>query len=218
MQQIIANLASRTLPVLPVIQVEKPEEILPVGEAMIQGGIKALEITLRTEAGLAAIQLAKKSLPDAIICAGTITRADQVHAAVDAGAEFIVTPGITRKILEAAAERKIEIVPGVATPSEVMLGMEFGLTHFKLFPASIVGGVRMLKALAGPFPNVKFCPTGGLNAENFMDYYQLPNVFCVGGSWMIVKEDDVFRADMSIQKVQEIAKLMSVPLNLHKHG
>lgn len=204
MQEKIVSLIASTTPVLPVIQVDRAEDILPIGEALIEGGINALEITLRTPAGLAAIELAKKSLPEAIVCAGTVTTTEQLHAAVDSGAEFIVTPGITEKLLGEADRKSIEILPGIASPSELMLAREFGLGYFKLFPASIVGGLGMLKAMAGPFPDVRFCPTGGLNSDNFMEYLSLDNVFCVGGSWMVVKQGAVFDASSSTQAARSI--------------
>ncbi len=205
MQEKISSLVSRTLPVLPVVQVQKAEEILPVGEALAAGGIHALEITLRTEAGLEAIALAKKALPDAVVCAGTVINSEQLKAAADAGAEFIVTPGISRQLLETSAQIGIELLPGIATPSELMLGREYGLTRFKLFPASIVGGIGMLKAMSGPFPDVQFCPTGGLGADNFQDYLSLPNVFCVGGSWMVVRGEAGFDATASTQAARNVA-------------
>ena len=129
-----------------------------------------------------------------------------MSAAVDAGAEFIVTPGISRQLLEASMQLGVDLLPGIATPSELMLGREYGLTRFKLFPASIVGGIDMLKALAGPFPDVQFCPTGGLNATNFKDYLSLSNVFCVGGSWMIVKQDGVLCVERTSESARAIAQ------------
>jgi len=205
MQENIANIVNRTLPVLPVIQVDKAEDILPIGEALIAGGINALEITLRTPAGLDAIKLAKKSLPDAIVCAGTVTNNEQLSRAVDAGAEFIVTPGMTEKLLSEAVKRKIELLPGIATPSELMLARDSGLTHVKLFPAAVVGGMAMLKAMGGPFPDVHFCPTGGLNAENFKDFLSLPNVFCVGGSWMVVSNEGRFDSQATTSAARAVA-------------
>ena len=209
MQDKIVSLMAQTLPVLPVIQVERAEDILPIGEALIEGGIHALEITLRTPAGLAAIELARRSLPEAIVCAGTVTTTEQMHAAIDKGAEFIVTPGITEKLLTEAVRKEIALIPGVASPSELMVAREFGLSFFNLFPASIVGGLGMLKAMAGPFPDLRFCPTGGLNAGNFMEYLSLDNVFCIGGSWMVVSEDGKFDASASTEAAREIAQALA---------
>lgn len=201
-----ASLAERTLPVLPVIQVNQAEEIIPIAEALGEGGIAGLEITLRTAAGLDAIRLAKQRFPAAVVCAGTVTNTDQLLAAADAGAEFVVTPGITDALLAAAAQHSIPVLPGVATPSELMLGLDAGLSYFKLFPATVVGGIGMLKALHGPFPNARFCPTGGLTADSYTDYLALPNVFCVGGSWMIVKENGVFQAAESTRAAADVAR------------
>lgn len=208
-QDIISDLATRTTPVLPVIQVDKPEEILPIAEALAEGGIHGLEITLRTEAGLGAIELAAKEISDAIVCAGTVTSADQLKKVADAGAEFVVTPGLTESLLKAADELSIELLPGIATPSELMLGLEVGLTHFKLFPAAIVGGIPMIRAMAGPFPQVKFCPTGGIKSNDFLDYLAEPNVFCVGGTWMIVKSDGVFQSTASGAAARAVSEALT---------
>ena len=200
-----ADISERTLPVLPVIQVQKPDDIVPIAEALALGGIHALEITLRTEAGLDAIRIAKERFPDAVVCAGTVTNADQLHAAQDAGAEFVVTPGISEAIVTAAIDNDIPLLPGIASPSELMLGLDAGLRHFKLFPAQVVGGVAMLKSLHGPFADVRFCPTGGLNADNYLEFLALPNVFCVGGSWMVVQKHGEFQAQASTAAAQMIA-------------
>lgn len=208
-QDIISSLTKRTAPVLPVIQVEQSKEILPIAEALAEGGINGLEITLRTEAGLGAIELAAREISDAVVCAGTVTTPDQLKAVTDAGAEFAVTPGLTEQLLKTADELPTELLPGIATPSELMLGLEAGLTYFKLFPAAIVGGISMLNAMAGPFPDVRFCPTGGVKADNFIDYLSLPNVFCVGGTWMIVKSSGVFKADASITQVKAIEEALA---------
>ena len=208
-QQVIATLAERTVPVLPVIQVEQAEEILPIAEALAQGGINALEITLRTAAGLDAIRLAKQQLPDAIICAGTVTTVEQFKAVADLGVEFVVTPGLTESLLRVADSLDVPLLPGVATPSDIMLGIENGLNYFKLFPAAVVGGIPMLKAMQGPFPDLHFCPTGGLTADNFCDYLSLNNVFCVGGSWMIVKDGEVLQYDKTINAAKAVHNLLA---------
>jgi 2-dehydro-3-deoxyphosphogluconate aldolase/(4S)-4-hydroxy-2-oxoglutarate aldolase len=212
MNTLFASLPERTLPVLPVIQVEQPEEIIPIAEALAEGGMHALEITLRTDAGLDAIRLAKQHFPDAIVCAGTVTNVDQLLAAADAGAEFVVTPGISAALVTAAQKNSIPLLPGIATPSELMLGLEAGLGYFKLFPAKVVGGMSMLKALQGPFPDAWFCPTGGLGADTYLNYLELPNVFCVGGSWMLVKEQGVFKAEASTQAAHAIAQAVGTKL------
>ncbi|MGB5324799.1 MAG: bifunctional 4-hydroxy-2-oxoglutarate aldolase/2-dehydro-3-deoxy-phosphogluconate aldolase [Pseudomonadales bacterium] len=185
MQANIAALLSDTAPILPVIKVDDAAHILPIAHALSEGGIKALEITLRTPAGIKAIELVKKEGIDVVLSAGTVTRAEHIDALADIGVDFAVTPGLTPAIIERARQKGVEVLPGIATPSEVMKGLEYGLKFFKLFPASIVGGIGMLKALGGPFPDLRFCPTGGLTADNFLDYLALPNVFCIGGTWMI---------------------------------
>jgi len=209
MNEFFFSLVKRTVPVLPVIQVERADDIIELSEALVDGGITALEITLRTAAGLEAIRLARKHFPEAVVCAGTVTSAAQLHEAVDAGAECVVTPGISEALVTAAVDSDTPLLPGIATPSELMLGLEAGLQHFKLFPAEIVGGIGMLKALGGPFPTVKFCPTGGLNAARYQEYLALPNVFCGGGSWMIVKERGKFRPDATTKAAQLIAQCLS---------
>jgi len=204
---IIQQLTERSLPILPVIQVNRAEEIIPIANALATAGINALEITLRSAAGIEAIKLAKQQLPNAIICAGTVTQPNQLEAVMQAGAEFVVTPGISKELVNEAASQKIPMIPGVATPSDIMLGLNAGLDHFKLFPAAIVGGIAMLKSLQGPFPGVRFCPTGGLNANNFTDYLALPNVFCIGGSWMIVRnEQGLFEATATANAAAEVAR------------
>lgn len=204
-----ADISKRTLPVLPVIQVERADDILPIAEALAAGGINALEITLRTDAGLDAIRLAKQHFPDALVCAGTVTSVDKLHAAMDAGAEFAVTPGITEALLTAAVDNDLPLLPGIATPSELMLGFAAGLRHFKLFPAQVVGGVAMLKSLHGPFPDARFCPTGGLSADNFAEFLALPNVFCVGGSWMLHKNRSGFDAQASSDAARAVRAQLS---------
>lgn len=185
LQKKISEFTSNHAPVLPVIKVDQPEDIIPLAQALQKGGITALEITLRSAAGLEAIKLAKQELPNFCVSAGTVTNTQQIEALADIGLDFIVTPGMTASLLDAAKANQVEILPGVNGSSDVMLGMEYGLEYFKLFPATVVGGIPMLKALGGPFPNVKFCPTGGLTPDNFMDFYSLPNVFAFGGSWMV---------------------------------
>ena len=208
-QDIISSLAKRTVPVLPVIEVEKPEEILPIAEALAEGGIHGLEITLRTKAGLGAIELAAKEISNSIVCAGTVTSDEQLKKVANAGAEFVVTPGLTESLLKTADELSIELLPGIATPSELMIGLDAGLTHFKLFPAAIVGGIPMIRAMAGPFPQVKFCPTGGIKSDDFLDYLALPNVFCVGGTWMIVKSNGVFQSTDSRLAARAVSEALA---------
>jgi 2-dehydro-3-deoxyphosphogluconate aldolase/(4S)-4-hydroxy-2-oxoglutarate aldolase len=171
--------------VLPVITAVDVESTVQLTRALASGGMAAVEITLRTEAALDSIRAVKAQLPDILVAAGTITNPDDLDAAMDAGADFCVSPGLTEQLLRASSEMGVDFVPGVATASEVMLGLDYGYQCFKLFPAVAAGGINLLKSLAGPFPQVKFCATGGLTPENFRDFLALSNVVCCGGSWMV---------------------------------
>jgi 2-dehydro-3-deoxyphosphogluconate aldolase / (4S)-4-hydroxy-2-oxoglutarate aldolase len=174
-------------PIVPVIALEHVEDALPLAEALQKGGIKIMEITLRTEAGLKAIEIISKMLPQMYVGAGTVLNADDFQKAVGHGAAFIFSPGISEELIETSKQTGIALIPGVATASEVMLAKNHGLEHCKLFPASVAGGVEMLKALSGPFPTMRFCPTGGVNLENINDFLSLENVLCAGGSWIVPK-------------------------------
>jgi 2-dehydro-3-deoxyphosphogluconate aldolase/(4S)-4-hydroxy-2-oxoglutarate aldolase len=174
--------------VLPVITAEDVESTVALSRALLEGGMRAVEITLRTDAALEAIAAVRSALPEMAVAAGTVTNPRALQAAVEAGCDFYVSPGLTEQLLAAAREAEVSLVPGVATPSEIMLGMDYGLDCFKLFPAVPVGGIALLKALAGPFPGLAFCPTGGLSPDNFREFLALPNVVCCGGSWMVAAE------------------------------
>ena len=187
---IFSQLGDLQIPVLPVIKVNQPEEIIPIGETLVDNGMLGLEITLRTKAGLDAIKIAKERFPTALVSAGTVTSVAQLEQVQDAGVDFVVTPGLTEPMLQASEKLGARLLPGIATPSELMLAQSYGLKRLKLFPAAVVGGIAMLKALGGPFPGVKFCPTGGLNAANFREHLALSNVFCVGGTWMLCYSSD----------------------------
>lgn len=171
-------------PVMPVMVIQNLEDAVPLAEALVAGGIKVLEITLRTPIALDAIKAISDNVKDAIVGAGTIANPEQLKAAEEAGAVFAISPGITEPLLNATNAGNIALIPGIATLSELMLGMDYGLDHFKFFPAEAAGGIPMLKAIAGPFPQVTFCPTGGISPDNYLDYLALPNVACVGGSWL----------------------------------
>ncbi|WP_019865041.1 bifunctional 4-hydroxy-2-oxoglutarate aldolase/2-dehydro-3-deoxy-phosphogluconate aldolase [Methylovulum miyakonense] len=170
--------------VMPVMVIQNLDDAVPLAEALVAGGIRVLEITLRTPIALEAIKLIADNVKDAIVGAGTITTPEQLQAAEAAGAVFAISPGLTPKLLAAALTGNIALIPGIATLSELMQGMEYGLDHFKFFPAEAAGGIPMLKAIAGPVPYVTFCPTGGISPENYQDYLALSNVACVGGSWL----------------------------------
>jgi len=189
---------------MPVMVIKNLEDAVPLAKALVAGGIKVLEITLRTPIALEAIRLISQEVKEAIVGAGTITTPEQLKAAEDAGAVFAISPGLTPALLRAAKEGNIALIPGISTLSELMVGMEAGLDHFKFFPAEAAGGIPMLKSIAGPIPQVTFCPTGGISPENYNAYLSLNNVACVGGSWL-VPEDAVKQKNWA--KVTELAKL-----------
>jgi len=171
--------------VIPVVTVASIDQGLGVCQALQAGGLSAVEITLRTPAALQVIEMVKNEMENFLIGAGTIKTAEELEAAKNAGAEFAVSPGFTRELSDAAFNLGLPFLPGVASASEVLEGMSAGRYFFKLFPAQAIGGLDLLNSLAAPFQEVKFCPTGGINEENFRAYLALPNVACVGGSWMV---------------------------------
>lgn len=173
-----------TSPVMPVMVINQLDQAVPLAKALVEGGLKVLEITLRTPVALDAIRRIKAEVPGAIVGAGTIINTATLQQAIDAGAEFIVSPGVTDELIDAALQSGVPILPGVVTPSEVMKLLAKGITAMKFFPAEAAGGIPMLKSLGGPLPQVTFCPTGGVNPKNAIDYLSLSNVACVGGSWM----------------------------------
>ncbi len=175
----------RTGPVIPVIVVDRAEDALPLARALVAGGVRVLELTLRTPVALQAIEAIARGVEGAIVGVGTITRAQDFAAAQRAGARFGVSPGLTPELCAAARDSGLPLLPGVMTPSDVIAARAAGYTELKLFPAQQAGGIGMLKALAGPFPDVTFCPTGGITAASAPEYLALPNVACVGGSWLV---------------------------------
>ncbi|WP_078084518.1 bifunctional 4-hydroxy-2-oxoglutarate aldolase/2-dehydro-3-deoxy-phosphogluconate aldolase [Microbulbifer mangrovi] len=170
--------------VVPVLVIDNVSEALPLAQALVEGGLNVLEVTLRTEAALAAVEEIAKHLPDAHVGTGTVLNAADVRRSVDAGATFMVSPGATEALLDAAGDVSVPMLPGAANPSEVMRLLERGYRYQKFFPAEAAGGVPMLKSIGGPLAQVKFCPTGGVSPKNAKDYLGLANVVCVGGSWM----------------------------------
>jgi 2-dehydro-3-deoxyphosphogluconate aldolase/(4S)-4-hydroxy-2-oxoglutarate aldolase len=176
----------RTAPVIPVLVIEDVVHARPIAEALVAGGLRVLEVTLRTAAGLEAIAEMKK-VPGAIVGAGTVVNVAGLRAAIDAGSEFIVSPGLTDNLGAAAVESGIPFLPGVANAGDIMRGMDLGLEHFKFFPAEASGGLPALKSLIGPFYNCKFCPTGGIRQDNAADWLAVPEILCVGGSWLVAK-------------------------------
>src|SRR5271167_848856 len=175
-------------PVIPVLTVTELEHAVPLARALAAGGLRVLEITLRTPVALAAIEAMRKAVPDAVVGVGTLTRAVDFAAADRAGAQFGVTPGLTPELASAARGARFPLLPGVMTPTELIAARNAGFSVLKLFPAEQAGGIGMLQALGAPFPDVLFCPTGGITRASAADYLALPNVACVGGSWVAPRE------------------------------
>lgn len=175
-------------PVMPVIVLDHADDAVPLAQALVDGGIRVLEVTLRTPAALAAVAAIRAHVPGAIIGVGTVLDPPQFAAAAEAGAMFAVTPGLTSALAQAAADAALPLLPGVMTPSEVMAARAAGFDAMKLFPADQAGGAGMLRALAGPLPDILFCPTGGVGPDNAAALLALPNVGCVGGSWIAPRE------------------------------
>ena len=171
--------------VLPVITAHDVEGTVELARILLGAGMTSVEITLRSSSALECIREIKKAIPELKVAAGTVTNPSHLQQSIDAGADFYLSPGMTEGLLAAAKEAAVDFVPGVASSSDIMLGMDYGHSVFKLFPAVTLGGLAMLKSLAGPFPDVRFCPTGGLNRDNFVEFLQLDNVLCIGGSWMV---------------------------------
>lgn len=176
----------RTAPVIPVLVIEDLAHAEPVARALVAGGLRVLEVTLRTDCALDAIK-AMRRVEGAIVGAGTVTNPEQLSQAIDAGSEFIVAPGLTEKLGTAAIASGIPFLPGVANSADIMLGLDLGLTHFKFFPAMAAGGLPALKALAAPFYQGRFCPTGGITEATAPEWLAFEPVLCVGGSWVVGK-------------------------------
>lgn len=190
-------------PVIPVIVLNDPTLAVPMARALVAGGIRMLEVTLRTEAALECITRISAEVPEAVVGAGTVCNPDQARAAQQAGARFIVSPGYTSAVGMACRELNLPLLPGVATASEIMMAMADGFTEFKFFPAMQAGGTAMLKALSGPFPHIHFCPTGGITPQNAKDFLSLSQVVCVGGSWLVPAEA---LAQKDFSRIQALAK------------
>jgi len=174
-----------TSPIVPVIALDRVEDALPLAEALLEGGIAIMEITLRTDAGLTSIETIAKSMPEMNVGAGTVVDAEGFQKAVDHGSQFVFSPGISQELMQSSVDLDTALIPGVATASEVMLAQNNGFTHCKLFPATVAGGIDALKAYGGPFPSMRFCPTGGVKLSNLNDFLTLENVLCVGGTWIV---------------------------------
>lgn len=170
--------------VIPVITLDRVEDAVPLAEALVAGGIKVLEVTLRTEAAVEGIRQIVKHVPEAVVGTGTVCTEQQIKLSEDLGCQFMISPGATENLLQAGERSDIPFLPGISSVSELMRGMEYGYRNFKFFPAEAAGGPAVLKAMAGPFGDIGFCPTGGIGLHNAMEYLALPNVLCVGGSWI----------------------------------
>ncbi|MDG5487330.1 bifunctional 4-hydroxy-2-oxoglutarate aldolase/2-dehydro-3-deoxy-phosphogluconate aldolase [Sphingomonas sp. BGYR3] len=188
----------RTSPVIPVLVIEDAATARPLAEALVAGGLKVLEVTLRTAAALDAIR-EMKQVPGAIVGAGTVVNTDQFAEAMNAGAEFIVSPGLTERLGDAIIQSGVPFLPGVATAGDIMRGYDLGLRHFKFFPAETSGGLKALKALAAPFYEAQFCPTGGISAATAPNWLGFDPVLCVGGSWITPK-------GASLAEVEQLAR------------
>jgi 2-dehydro-3-deoxyphosphogluconate aldolase / (4S)-4-hydroxy-2-oxoglutarate aldolase len=193
----------RRAPVVPVLTVKDVEDAVAQARALIAGGLMVLEITLRTPAAMVAVTALAKTFPEAFIGAGTIVEAEQIRAASDAGARFLVSPGMTPRLVEAAVRSPVPFLPGAATASEALALRERGFHALKFFPAEPAGGASYLASLAGPLPDLIFCPTGGLDAQKARNYLALPNVACVGGSWMVAPG---LLAARDFGKVEQLAR------------
>ncbi|WP_441707988.1 bifunctional 4-hydroxy-2-oxoglutarate aldolase/2-dehydro-3-deoxy-phosphogluconate aldolase [Helicobacter pylori] len=174
-------------PIVPVVVIENIKDAVPLAQSLIEGGIHIIEVTLRSSCALEAIELIAKNVPKMRVGAGTILNPTQLEQAQNRGAEFLISPGLTIKLLEYAKKKDMPLIPGVSSSSEVMQALEVGYSALKFFPAEYCGGVKLLNAFNGPFKGVKFCPTGGISADNMHSYLNLENVLCVGGSWLTPK-------------------------------
>ncbi|GAA8827675.1 bifunctional 4-hydroxy-2-oxoglutarate aldolase/2-dehydro-3-deoxy-phosphogluconate aldolase [Helicobacter pylori] len=174
-------------PIIPVVVIENIKDAVPLAQSLIEGGIPIIEVTLRSNCALEAIELIAKNVPKMCVGAGTILNPTQLEQAQNRGAEFLISPGLTIELLEYAKKKDMPLIPGVSSSSEVMQALELGYSALKFFPAEYCGGVKLLNAFNGPFKGVKFCPTGGISADNMRSYLNLENVLCVGGSWLTPK-------------------------------
>lgn len=196
-------------PVIPVYSPDAVDNAIEVARALVRGGLRVIEVTLRNEIAMDALRGIVNEVPDAIVGAGTVLTGAQLDDAVDAGVKFLVSPGCTQSLLDAAASTGVPLLPGIATASELMLGLAAGLRRFKFFPAAAAGGPAMLRAFAGPFPQVRFCPTGGITPATAPDYLSLPNVVCIGGSWL-TPADSIAASDWPrIEQLATAARLLT---------
>lgn len=201
-------------PVMPVVQISNADDAVPIAQALRQGGIHVLEVVLRTAASLEAIRRIRAEVSDVIVGAGTITDISKLQAAIDAGSEFIITPGLTPMLAAAGQSIDIPMIPGISSASDLMLGREHGYSAFKFFPAETSGGIAALQALAGPFADVTLCPTGGIGPHNLRQYLELPCVPCVGGSWLT---PDALQRRKAWDEITTLARQALAAVNQHDH-
>lgn len=188
--------------IIPVIKLERVEEAVPLARSLLAGGIPVAEVTFRTSVAAEGIAAIRREVPQMLVGAGTVLTTDQANAAIQAGAQFVVSPGSNGKIIDRVLAAGVAMIPGVATPSEIEAAIERGLNVLKFFPAEALGGIAMLKSLSGPYSQIKFVPTGGISANNMKDYLHQKNVLAVGGSWMIQSD-----LEMVKQLCQEACKV-----------
>lgn len=196
--------------IIPVVVLNDVKDALPLGKALMEGGLPAAEVTFRTEAAEEAIRIMAANFPDMLVGAGTVLTKDQVDRAVNAGAKFIVSPGFDLEIVEYCKEKDIPVCPGIQTPTELIQAVKAGLDHVKFFPAENAGGLSMINAVGAAFPQIKFMPTGGISAGNVSEYLASSRIFCCGGSWMV--KGDMIKAgdfDAITEKVREAAALVN---------
>ena len=172
-------------PILPILQADSTEQALRIADAVQSSGLQNLEVVRRTDAAAACVSAIRKAFPDMVVGMGTLLNAEQVQEAVDAGSQFLVTPTVSPRLLDSLMSCGLPFIPGTSNPADILMASEYGLNELKFFPAHLSGGAPMLKALSGIFQHISFCPTGGISDANVKDYLSLPNVFAVGGSWMI---------------------------------
>ena len=183
MNSLISQIEEKKL--VPVVKLDRVEDAVPLAQALCDGGLPVAEVTFRTEAAYDSIKSMKSAFPDMIVGAGTVVNVEQAKKALDAGSSFIVSPGFSRPVVEFAIDHNVLVLPGTCTPTEIMAAMEYNLKIVKFFPAKQYGGLDTIKALAAPFPSVRFMPTGGISAANLLEYLAFPKIIACGGSWMV---------------------------------
>ncbi|WP_434556786.1 bifunctional 4-hydroxy-2-oxoglutarate aldolase/2-dehydro-3-deoxy-phosphogluconate aldolase [Thiopseudomonas acetoxidans] len=206
----IEQILAKAYPVLPVLVVNQPDTAIALAQALHQGGVQVLEITLRTPQALEVVTTLRQQLPELLVGVGTVVQAEQFEQAKQAGAQFAVSPGFTPQLADAAQASALPYLPAVMTPSEVLHAMEHGYRTLKLFPASLEGSLKLLDSFKGPFTDIKFCPTGGIQLDNLLSFLKLPNVICCGGSWLapdaLVRANDWRQITALAQQAQELAR------------